>query len=722
MRYPSIKNVCVIGSGTIGCGIAAHLANLGFSVALLDISQEVVVTNFDRFKVIKPPHFYVTDKASNIRLGNINDHLAWVSSADWVVEAVAEHLESKLELLAKLEPLLRPGTLVTTTTSCFSIKSLGASLSQSMREHFAGVHFLNAPRYVKLVELIPNEVMHPSVIHQITTFLEERVARRVVVAKDSPGFIASRFSVWSKLKAIHVAEELDLSIEEVDAITGQFLGRPHSGTFGLCDSVGLDLLRDLAMSVRANCPSEGASLTLDLPRSLHYLLDKGWLGEKTGQGYYRPEAKDALVLDLRTQTYRAQIEPNFPNLFELSRLPLGERIRKGVADKGTLGKFLRNYLLPTLRYAFSIREEVCLSVLDFDNVLKWGYGWEKGPFEIIDELGTEVVEIVAKPFYEGDAYRAYSGTCVPIPKNVEFKSTVDFPVVAEGKTFKLRDLGDGVRAYCLTNKMGIIDPNVAQELNEQMDKGLDRFVLTSEAKVFSVGFDLRLFLQMAVEKEFDAMLGILDSIQLLGERLEQKQCVSAVYGYCLGGGYELAISAPKMVLAAECQIGLPEAKVGLMPAGRGTTLTRLMAQANSKRLAEVAVHLAAGLIAPNADMGRVLGYVRQTDVTEYNPDRLLYTAKQLVGTVEPKQRTAWQPSVGPVGGMIDRALDEAKGAGELTEYDQTIGHAIKAVYAKATSYEHALRLEREEFIELCKKPHSLARLKHMVDTNKPIRN
>ena len=714
----SIRNVCVIGAGTMGSGIAGHLANLGFKVTLLDVSQSTVMSSFDRAKHAKPPHFYLPLRSDEIRLGNTVDNLDWIREADWVCEAVVERLDVKTALYARIEPFLRDDAFVSTNTSGLEIGLLAKDRSAAFRRRFIGTHFFNPPRYLKLLELIPTPETDPIVVKQLTDFLEQMVARRVVLAKDTPGFIANRYGMWAMFHAIHTAEKLRLTAESVDAITGPFLGRPKSGSFRLNDIVGLDVMSDIALNLTARCTNDNYASVLQIPSSMQTLLERGWIGEKAKQGYYRREGKEFVTFDLNTKAYRDRLEPDLPVIAELGRKPLGERVKEALTRRDETGEFLREYLVPTLQYADYLKQEVSHSVEDFDRVLEWGFGWEMGPFAMMDAIGMSPT-----PYYHGSTYRDFSGTYTLRKSDPIFSTLDDYPMIATAETYRLHDLGDGVHAVALTTKMGVISPTVVDDLTELIESGrVSRFVLTSTAKAFSAGFDLKFFVACLDKQDFSAIDTALAKLHRLGELLGSMPSVAGVYGYCLGAGLELASSCSLIVAAAESQIGLPETKVGLIPGGRGTVLTRTNNQSNTKRLAELAITLTQGEVATNADIARAAGFLRPDDLTCYHPDRVLSVAKERALTAIPRGIPEWKQEVGPLVGMIDRALSEARSKDSISEYDETLGLVIKHIFSKANSYAEALAMEREEFLKLCHHAHSQARLRHMVETNKPLRN
>jgi len=714
--------VCVIGAGTMGSGIAAHLANIGFQVSLLDRSAVSAQEAFERARKARPPHFMVSDTPGQVRLGSIEQDLHWLRDAHWVCEAIFEDMQAKQELYGLIEPFLSAEAMISTNTSGLEISLLAEGRSESFRKRFHGTHFFNPPRYLKLLELIPTPETDPGVIEQMVAFLEGPVARRVVVAKDTPGFIANRYGMWSMIHTVHVAEKLQLTCEEVDAITGPFLGRPRTGSFRLNDLVGIDIMKNIADNLFARCAHDPRRGDLKLPPSMEVLLERGWLGDKSGQGYYRREGKELMAIDLQTFAYRQRREPELPTLTELAKLPLGERIRTALERKDPVGDFLREQLIPSLKYANSIKEEISHSVEDFDRVMKWGFGWDVGPFELIDAIGAQNLGMLETRYYENGTVRNWSGEWVERRDEPQFSTITEHPLIDRRETFNVRDLGDGIHAVALTTKMGVLSPAAVRELTAFFEAFDGRAVLTSESRSFSAGFDLTFVLAQAEADDWQTLDDALYDLQMLSQLLGQKRVVAAIFGHCLGAGLEVALGCPQIIAAAETQIGLPEARVGLIPAGSGCARTHLRHQSSAKELAEAIIRLTQGTIAANADEARKIGYLREGDVTQYGADRLIFDAKRLAATVEPTSLQTWVNPEGPVNGMVDRAQEELIAKGELSEFDEIIGDKLKMVCGKSQSFEQALGLERQEFEELCRQPLTHARIKHMLETGKPLRN
>lgn len=712
------RNVVVIGAGTMGSGIAAHLANLGFQVSLLDVNEEAAKAGIERARRARPPHFYVGENADTIRPGSINTHLPLVRDADWVCEAIVEKLDAKRDLFAKIEPLLRSDAFVSTNTSGLEISLLADGRSESFRKRFLGTHFFNPPRYLKLLELIPTPDTDPAIVAAMTVFLEDSVARRVVLAKDTPGFIANRYGMWCMVHATHCAEKLGLTIEQVDAITGPFMGRPKSGSFRLNDLVGLDIMQDIAGNLLSRCPDDPHIETLRTPRSLEFLLEKGWIGEKAGQGYYRREGKELMSLDLQGLGYRMRLEPDLPTIDQNIRKPLAERLRLALAARDEVGEFTRAYLIPALKYADYLKAEISHGIEDFDRVMMWGFGWEAGPFAMADMVSDS-----SEPNYRDGQAKLFTQGYAPVRSEPHFAAIQDYPVVETHDHFVVRDMGDGVSAVSTTTKMGVYTTGLVRELKAYLESGkIERFVLTSEGRSFSAGFDLQFLLDCAAEKRLSDVDDALKDLQQLGVLISNIPSVAAVFGHCLGGGFEMATSCSIVAAHPESQIGLPETKVGLIPGGGGAVHLRQRNEGNAKSLVDTAKALILGTVATNADEARKVGYLRRQDVTVYHPDKLFTEAKRLALTATANPEAHWGSLNGPVGGMIEQAFSQLLKAGEITEHDHAIGEQLRHVFVKATSLDEAFAKERAAFQVLLPQGLTIARIKHMLETGKPLKN
>lgn len=715
-------NACVIGAGTMGAGIAAHLANLGFQVTLLDMSRESAGAAFERSKKVRPPHFYNAEALARIRIGGIEEDLNLVAEADWVCEAIIENLDAKRDLFARLAPHLKADAFISSNTSSLPLSLLAEGLPEDIRKRLVGTHFFNPPRYLKLLELIPTEETDKKEVARITRFLEEQVGRRVVLAKDTPGFIANRFGMWAMFHAVHTAEKLNLSVEQVDAVCGPFLGRPRSAAFRLNDIVGLDVMCFIAGIMAERCTDDPHLATLKHPASMNALIERGWIGQKGGQGYYRKEGKELLAFDLKTQAYRNVQDVNFDSIGAVAKKPLGERVRSVLAAKDEAGEFLREHLIPVLAYAQYLKDEVSHSALDFDRVMMWGFGWEKGPFAMIDEIGAEVLGLEPERYYKDDKVLNETGKYVPPPKEPEFRSIAEYPIKEERHGFNVRDLGEGVAGVAITTKMGVIGPELVAGLTDWLQTHDQPMVLCSEARSFSAGFDLKFFLDAQEKGDWLAIDAGLAALQQLTVLLSQKRIIAAVHGHCLGAGYELATACSAIATHPEANIGLPESRVGLIPGGAGTCRIRLKFQTSLQDLVGAVLLLTRGQVSTSAGEAMALGYLRSKDLIVSHPDRLITDAKVLALQAEPRSLPHWKLMEGPLAGMIDRALSEGLSKGELTEHDVYIGQQLKEVFRKPSDFEEALRVEREVFIELLREGLSVARIRHMLDTGKPLKN
>ena len=718
------NNVCVIGAGTMGSGIAAHLANIGFQVTLLDVSDESIRTCFDRAKVARPPHFYIKQTADTIRLGSVDKNLDWVAEADWVCEAIVEKLDIKKSLFEKLEPFIAPDALISTNTSGLELGLLLEGRSESFKQRFVGTHFFNPPRYLKLLELIDTGSTDPYLLPAITEFLEKRVAKRVVRAKDTPGFIANRFGMWSMYQTIHVAEKLQLSIEAVDEITGPFLGRPKSASFRLNDMVGLDIMADIAGNQFSRCPNDPYIATLQEPKSMTHLRSLEHIGNKVGKGYYERVGKEFMVFDLQTNAYRPQFPPEYSTITENATKPLGERLNIALQARDEVGEFLRLYLLPTLRYADYLKSEISYSISDFDNVMKWGFGWQMGPFEMIDAIGSELILGTKKQFYvETEQLSVDEKHFELTPVQPDYRSLADYRIVDETGLLRFRDLGDGVASIEFTTKMGVITPQAVEDLHDFLNKGRSGpFVLANSSRAFSVGFDLQFFLDAIDSSDWSAIEFALQRLQSLGTKLGKAPVVAAIHGYALGGGLELAMNCRKIIASADSVIGLPESKVGLLPGGRGVTMMRMRTQQSPQMAKEAVVNLTEGFTAANAVEAKVNGYLTDGDEICFHPDLLITQAKYAALDSFERPDPEFRTMAPHVNGLIEEATTAKLKDGSLTAYDEFLSSQLRFIFTKSTSISDAERLERERFIQLCQRPETRARIAHMLEYGKAIKN
>lgn len=723
------KKVAVLGAGTMGSGIAAHMANLGFEVTLFDLSKDSVRTAFDRAKSMKPPHFYDLVVADSIRLASIQDDLSLIQEMDWVCEAVVEKMEVKRNLYEQIEPLLRDDAMISTNTSGLEIRLLSEGRSDSFRRRFIGTHFFNPPRYLKLIELIPTKDTDPESIAAITEFLEDGAGRRVVLAKDTPGFIANRYGMWALFHAIHTAEKLRLSIETVDTIMGQFAGRPRTGIFRLADLIGLDIMQDIAKNLKERCSHDSRSNVLELPATTAALLAEGRIGSKVGKGYYERAGKEFFVTDFDTMAYRPQQDPDLPTIAELRKKPIGERLRESISRKDEVGDFVREHLAVSLEYAAEIAKEVSYSVKDFDQVMKWGWGWELGPFELMDAIGRSDLKPywVGNPlgehakFYRENKYLDFdNSSLVESKRDLRFETVGTLPEVQYASNWKIRQASDSSFVFEFNSKMNALSPDLVKSLHDWIvsNPGI-KITLANEGRAFSAGFDLTWFLQASEEGRFDDVEKWLYQLQACGLALRNSPSAAALQGYVLGGGMELAMHCQTVIAHPEAVLGLPETAVGLIPAGGGTALLRYRSQGDAKAMAAAATLIIAGTKV-NAPEAKKAFLLRDNAQIVRNPDQLHYVT--LNASREKATDPVWSTAPPQLASMIEDSIESLRKSGEIGDYGVALGQSIKHVFVKPSTYEEALEMEREQFLQFLGKPMTIARIKHMLETGKPLVN
>src|ERR1700740_442953 len=702
MKLP-IQKALVLGAGTMGARIAAHFANAGLPCVLLDIvppdlKPGVPASERNRFarnvieaaKKSRPAAFFSASLADKISIGNFADDLGRCAEADWIIEVVAENMEIKRNLLARVAQFRRPGAIVTTNTSGLPVQLIAEGLPEEFQQHWAGTHFFNPPRYLKLVEIIPGPKTAPAVVETLTDFCDRRLGKGVVVAKDTPNFIANRIGTFSMLNALQLMTKLGVTIEEVDACTGPAVGWPKSATFRTADLVGLDVLMHVVRNIYETAPNDESHEMYKVPALVEEMAKRGWLGDKTGQGFYKKVRgegeKEILTLDISTMEYRPRQKARFASL-EMGKAieDTRERLRALVGplldgQKGDRAQqFIWGGLSEMCLYAARRVPEISDSVVDVDNAMRWGFGWELGPFEAMDAIGVKafaaqvqkegrtippVVEKVLssgrKGFYEyekGTATVFDLGTGgakkVEEPKGVIIlKSLKDAGREIERNAgASLIDLGDGVVCCEFHGKMNAI----GADLIGMMQKGLKRLetdfeamVIANQAVNFSVGANIMLVLVAAQEQEWDELHMMVKQFQNanLAIKYAPKPVVAAPQGMALGGGCEVSLHAAKIQAAAEAYIGLVETGVGLIPGGGGTKEIVIAAHEHAggtgfsrssspesdldlfHALKPVFETIAMAKVGTSAEECRDLGYLRREDGVSMNRDRLGDDAKE----------------------------------------------------------------------------------------------
>ncbi|MBX6754606.1 MAG: enoyl-CoA hydratase/isomerase family protein [Thermorudis peleae] len=766
-----IRRVGVVGAGTMGSGIAALVASVGIPVVLLDVPGtgqrlEVVQRGLRRALEARPPAFYDPARAALITLGTIDDDLSRLAECDWIVEAIIEQPEPKQALFAKLESIVHPKAIVSSNTSGIPIHILAEGRGEAFRRRFLGTHFFNPPRYLHLLEIIPLPETDPEVVETMAHFADYILGKGVVRAKDTPGFIANRLGVYGMVQALRLMEQFDLTVDEVDGLTGPLLGRPRSATFRTTDLTGLDILQHVAGELGATTGDDFA-----LPDWVHEMARQGRLGEKTGAGFYRREGRAIFTLDWKTGEYRPRQELATPEVKALLRQPLPERLRGALQLPGNYGPFLRALLARTFHYTLMRAPEIAYDLVDIDRALEWGFGWELGPFATMDALGLDTVRhllgehgLDEPPLLQqaGPAfYQRQNGTRLVLTLDGGRKPVTPPPGQLSLRFIKeeqrellaspdaaLLDLGDGVVLLEFRSKQNTLGDGVLTMIERTIDfiveRGYAGLVIGNEdPRVFSAGANLVEILTLAKAGQWDMLDQAVRRFQRMttGLRDAPFPVVVAAFGMTLGGGAEMALYADHVQAAAELAIGLVETGVGLIPAGGGTTalLRRFSEELQPYEQADPfeAVRRAFNLIAfarvsGSAFEARSLGYLRPSDGITINRDRLIADAKARVLLLAP----SYVPPVpGPIQVLGNEALGNlryaiwaAREANQISEHDAFIGEQLALILsggegpARTVPEQTVLDLEREAFLRLLGTAKTQERIVYMLENGKPLRN
>ena len=696
-----IHKVAVLGAGTMGARIAAHFANAGVPSCLLDIvppdadvpaRNKIAATGLEGAKKSKPAAFMDASLARLVTIGNFEDDLKTLAEVDWIIEAVVENLEIKRSLLRKVETIRKPHTIVTTNTSGLPVAKIAEGFSPEFRRMWFGTHFFNPPRYMRLLELIPTPESDRAAIDSVAQFCDVRLGKGVVFAKDTPNFIANRIGTFSVLNVMRLMQELDLTIEEVDALTGQAVGWPRSATFRTIDLVGLDILGHVVANMTHNVRDERSDLKV--PEFFHQMLERKWLGDKTKGGFYKKvkghdhEEDQRLALDWKTLEYHPRHKPKFPALEMAKNVEqTGARIRMVLGMDGAAHKpdkasqFLWSALSDLWTYAANRIPEIADSVVEIDRAMRLGFNWELGPFELWDAAGVEatvarmkkegrpvapkVEKLLAcgrKSWYLDDPHtpsgRMYCDVEHENWKAVQVSAGVwsvevakkSKGVVKKNSGASLVDIGDGVACIEFHSKMNALGADIIQLISQTLKPGgpgdnFDAFVITNDATNFSVGANLMLLLMSVQEQEWDEVDLAIRQFQGMTQAIKfsPKPVVVAPFGLTLGGGAEISLHAPALQPHAELYTGLVEVGVGLLPGGGGCKeiLLRAIDRAESVRpggrgesvetleaMKKAFETVATAKVATSAHEARGLGFLRDSDRISMNRDRVLTDAKE----------------------------------------------------------------------------------------------
>jgi 3-hydroxyacyl-CoA dehydrogenase len=803
-----IEKAVVLGAGTMGSRIAAHFANAGLPCILLDIvppnlppdaplsdRNKIVRAGLEAAKKSKPAAFFTASLAEKVAIGNFEDDLARCAEADWIIEVVAENLEIKRNLLARVAKFRKPGAIVTTNTSGLPVHLIAEGMSEEFQQHWAGTHFFNPPRYLKLVEVIPGPKTSSEVIETLSEFCDRRLGKGVVIAKDSPNFIANRIGTFSMLNALRLMGTLGMTVEEVDACTGPAVGWPKSATFRTADIVGLDVLVHVVKNIYETAPSDESREMYKVPTLVEEMAKRGWLGDKTGQGFYKKVKgsgeKEILTLDVNTLEYRPRQKAKFASLEigkaiedtrERLRALVGPVLESQKGDKAQ--QFLWGGLSETCLYASRRVPEISDSLVDVDRAMRWGFGWELGPFEMMDAIGVKAFaaqvqkegrllpSVIEKVLASGRAgfYESAKGATTVFDLGTGGAKKVEEPQgiiilkflkdagreVERNSGASLIDLGDGVACVEFHAKMNAIGADLIAMMHKglkRLETDFDAMVIANQAVNFSVGANLMLVLVGAQEQEWDELHMAVKQFQNINLALKYapKPVVAAPQGMALGGGCEVSLHSARIQAAAEAYIGLVETGVGLIPGGGGTKEMLIRANEHAASgedldlfhaLKPVFEAIAMAKVGTSAEECRDLGFLRREDGVSINRDRLVADAKEAAlalvrGGYKPLAAT-WQEGAQTTQIKVlgEQFLAGAKLAihmmlrgGYASEYDAHVGRKLANILAggalsspQTVSEQYVLDLEREAFVSLLGEKKTQERIAYTLKTGKPLRN
>jgi 3-hydroxyacyl-CoA dehydrogenase len=801
-----IEKAAVLGAGTMGAQIAAHLANARIPTLLLDIAPRELSTEeqakgltldsaevrnriaragLEAAKKAKPAAFMSLDLARLVSVGNFEDDLAKLKDCDLIIEAVVENLEIKRKLFERVEQHRRPGSVVATNTSGIPVRQIAEGFSDDFRAHFLGAHFFNPPRYLHLCELIPTEWTRPEVACSLYGFVDQRLGKGVVVAKDRPNFIANRVGTYGALVTIRTMLEDSYTVEEVDKMTGQAVGRAKSATFRTFDIVGLDVLMHVTKNLYDALPEDEEREAFVAPEFLQRMAERGLLGAKTGGGFYRKqkgapgEKQEIWTLDHASLEYRPPQKAKLPALDVAKNIDdVGARIKSLVWGKDRVGQFLWKTTGKTLRYAANRIPEIANSVVDVDRAMRWGFNWELGVFETWDAIGVErsvarmreegaqipanverMLESGAKSFYKTEAGQRFyfdfdSLDYKPVsdpPGAIILKSVKERTnVVRKNSGASLIDIGDGVACLEFHSKMNAIGGDTIQMIRQslaEVEKNFLGLVVGNQGANFCVGANLMLVLLEAQDENWEDLDLVARAFQdaTMSLRYSAKPVVVAPFNLALGGGCEMLMHGDRVRAHAELYTGLVEVGVGIIPAGGGTkemllratdSIPKGMGDADPfpfvKRAFET---IALAKVSTSAEEAKGHGYLCEEDSISMNADRLINDAKQEVialaqtGYTPPARRTDILAMGNPALATLKIGIHQMLRGGFISEHDALIGEKLARIltggdlnHPTRVSEQYLLDLEREAFLSLLGQRKTQERMAHTLKTGKPLRN
>jgi len=799
MSKRTIKKVAVLGSGVMGSRIALHFAGIGLQVLLLDIvppeaketGNKIVrnkIANDALQAAIKsnPSPAYHKNVVKKITTGNFDDSLKDIAGYDWIIEVVIERLDIKRSLYEKVDEFRKPGTLITSNTSGIPIHLLNEGRSPDFKKHFCGTHFFNPPRYLRLLEIIPTHDTNPEIVEFLMHYGDLYLGKSTVLAKDTPAFIANRIGVYGIMAIFQLVEKLGLTIDEVDALTGPVIGRPKSATFRTADVVGIDTLVKVAKGVYDNCPDDEAKETFQIPTWLNKLLENNWLGDKTGQGFFKKlktpsprgegaggEAKEIHTLNLQTLEYGPRQKPKFASVDAAKQVDdLKQRLKMLVTAQDKAGEFYRQFHYGLFSYISHRIPEISNEVYRIDDAMMAGFGWEIGAFETWDVLGVAktlesmktagfkvapwVEEMIAegnKSFYKLEngkrlSYDPQTKTYKEIPGASEFIILKNNKEVWKNSSCNVYDIGDDVLGIQWNTKMNSIGGDVLAGINkaiELAEKNYKGLVIANEGSNFSAGANVGMIFMLAIEQEYDELDFAIRLFQntMMKVRYSSVPVVVAPHGLALGGACEMSLHSDKVCAAAETYTGLVELGVGLIPGGGGTKEFVLRAsdemhedEPETVTLKSRFLTIATAKVATSAMEAFELGIYRKgLDEVVISQSRRISEAKKSVveisdsGYTMPVQRKDIKVLGRTALGALYAGIHGMRQANYATEHDSTVAKKLAYVMCggdlsepQLVSEQYLLDLEREAFLSLCGEKKTLERIQSVLKGGKPVRN
>ena len=755
----------------MGARIAAHFANAGIPSVLLDIvlpnqpnRNAAALKGIENAAKQRPGGFFVNESASLITPGNFEDDLAKVADCDWIIEAVSENLAIKRDLWKKVEALRKPNAIVSTNTSGIPLHQIAEGFSSSFRQHFLGTHFFNPPRYMHLVEQIPLPDTSHEVMEFVSTFCDRRLGKGVVPCKDTPNFIANRIGSFFGATVQKITIEGDYTVEEVDLITGPLIGLPNSGSFRLLDIVGLDVWSSVGTNLYHAVPNDPWRDRFLMPEFHTKMTERGWLGEKSGQGFYKRVGKEKEIhaIDLHTFEYHPAVKVKFPSAEAARNIEdLAERLRVLVTGTDRVGTFLWKLYSDLFLYSAERVPEIADEIFQIDRAMRWGYANKLGPFELWDALGFQNVckrlesdgralpENVRIMVSQGiaslylwsikgkQAFDFSSSSYKPFPERASLSDLKRSGGVVKSNTgASLIDLGDGVICCEFHSKMNSLGEDqigmIYSGLNE-LETNFEAMVIANQGENFSVGANLMLVLLAAQEGEWDELNSAIHRFQqaTMALKYASKPVVAAPFSRALGGGCEIPIHCSRIQASAETYLGLVEVGVGLIPGAGGTKEMTVRFEGDARKTFEL---IAMAKVSSSAEEARQLGFLTKADHISMNPNSLIEDAKNLALSLV----NDYQPGVPrtdvKVGGESAFALMKLgawtmRQGGYISDYDVVVAEKLATVISggrltgeQLVSEQYLLDLEREAFLSLCGNPKTQERMQFMLKTGKPLRN